>query len=135
MFDRIKGKRFERRVVDTIERELIALLGKERGEASVGLFAHAISKAQEFDDMPRDLMAQLRKTGLNIDEAAVAYLDASVTACKRTRKRAGRLSAELEAIISDMESGIDHMFLAKPSARILPRNGKVGDSLSEFAER
>ncbi len=133
MFDLIRGKIFEKKVVDKIQLELISLLGKERGEASFGLFAIAITKAQDHDHMPRDMIRRLRKSGLNVNDAAISYLDASVTACKRTRNKGGNFSADLDAIVADMERGIDHMFLANPSVKILPRNGHVGDSMSEFA--
>lgn len=133
MFGRIKEKYFEKQVLNTIQRELINLLGKERGEESIGMFATAILNSQEHDNMPRDLLAQLRKSGLNVNEVAVAYLDAAVTACKRVLQKAGGSSPDIDAVIADMERGIDHMFLAKPSTRILPRNGKVGKGLSEFA--
>lgn len=96
------------------------------------MFAMAILKAQEFDDMPRDLLTSFRNAGLSVTEAAVAYLDASVTACKRVRGKAGQSSPDIDAAIAGMEEGIDHMFLAKPSTRIVPRNGKVGATLDIF---
>ena len=134
MFDRLRGKFYDKQVLEIIEQELVSLLGKKRGEECTGMFAMAILKAQEFDRLPTDMLSTFRKEGLSVREAAMAYLDASVTAIKRVLHKAGRSSADIDAVISGMESAIDHLFLTGPSMRILPRNGSAGENLADFGE-
>ncbi len=130
MLDRFRGKLYNKRALDLIETGLTSALGEERGHECLGMFAAAISKAQEYGEVPVDLTEQFRKGGLTVQEAALSCLDASITAVKRLLAQTGS-SADIDAVVADMEAGIDHMFLANPG-RILPRNGNAGPTMEQF---
>jgi hypothetical protein len=62
-----------------------------------------------------------RKSGLSIDDAALSFLDGTITTLKKLAAR--RPSPESDRAISLMESVVDGVMFKRPG-RILPRNGR-----------
>jgi len=131
MIDHFKRRRFEHGVLQRVEQDLLEIHGRELGGDCIGFFVTGIQKAQELDGFPKDYVDQLRKRGVAEPDAALAFLDASVTALKRLLD--GKDGTEdVERIIAAMENAIDNIFL-RNQGMIVPRNGTAGPMMDGFA--
>ena len=130
MLDFLKTRAFEKKVVSTVVNYLTELHGKEAGGECAGMFATAILKSKEVGDFPQDFLERLRKDGFSIDDAALSYLDASVSVIKKVLK--SESSPDIELVVSRMEKAIDDFFLMKRT-RVVPRNGSAGPKMAEFS--
>lgn len=132
MFDFFRKRLFQRDVIETIKERLLTIHGEEIGGECIGAFATAIINAQRIGDMPKDLLDQLRKSGLSVSDAATAFFDASITAIKRAIG-GKEISADIQRLIGNMESALDRMFLDNPGI-VVPRNGAAGPALEEWTK-
>lgn len=130
MFEFFRKRLFQSDVIETIKSQLLVIHGEEMGGECVGAFATAILNAQQIGDMPKDLLDQLRESGLSVSDAAIAFFDASITAIKRAT-RDQEIPADIQRLIANMESALDRMFLKNPG-KIAPRNGAAGPALKEW---
>jgi hypothetical protein len=132
MISFLKRRVYERDVLRRIENDLMEIHGRELGGECLGMFATTILKAQELDGFPKDYANQLRERGVSEPDAALAMLDASITALKRMTSGVD-LGDEITRVVEAMEGAVDKIF-ARNQGMIVPRNGKFGPMMDGFAK-
>jgi hypothetical protein len=123
----IKTRMFRGKVLLRLERQLIAILGKKDGEEALGAFATTILNS----DIPKEFLEQLRLRNVTVEDASLAYFDASITAMKRVLPES--VDPEVLRLIERMELGLDKMFLSNPGL-VVPRNGSAGPMMADFTK-
>ena len=106
---------------------MILHLDKKDGGEATGAFATTALKS----DIGPYFLERLRRSGLSVTDAAIAYFDAAITAMKKASP--AKADGDLTRLLSNMEMGLDRMFLANPG-KVVPRNGKAGPRLAEFTD-
>ena len=132
MIEHFKRRRFEKAVLRKVESDLIEFHGQELGGECLGFCVTGILKAREIDGFPENYIDQLRKRGFTEADAALGFLDSSITALKRLLPPEG-LSGDVARIIGAMERAVDHVFAAN-QGMLVPRNGAFGPMMDGFAK-
>lgn len=132
MLSWLAEKSYARQVRNKIYSELSDLHGPSVARDCELVAEQAVRTAQKLDGFPRDMLSRYRRAGLSVSDAALAYLDSSVTAIKRLSLCIERPASVHEAL-AHMEPALDRMFLKNPG-KIVPNNGSMAEHLSDFTK-
>ena len=123
----IKARIYREKVFKRMETQLTSALGEDHGQEAFSAFATIILNS----DIPKDLLEQLRKRKFTVEDAAVAYFDASISAMKKVLPKPA--SQDVTDMMARMETGLDKMFLDCPGM-VVPRNGSAGPMMADFTK-
>lgn len=128
MLNFFRGRIFGGKVLKALEANLRSILGDTDAEECLGAFATVTLNS----DIPKDFVENMRLRGFSVNDTALAYFDASVTALKKVQPSTG-FDPDVDALLRRMERAIDHMFLDF-KGMIVPRNGTAGPKMAEFTK-
>jgi hypothetical protein len=132
MIGSYQKRKFEADVLETFEKRLLEIHGLEFGGECAGCCATVILNAREYGQIPEDLIDEYRKSGLSVDEAALAFVDLSISLMKRFAPNALE-EPEVIRVLEGLEKAVDKMFLDKPGM-IVPENGTAGPLMHPFTK-
>ncbi len=128
-----KNRIFRGKVLLRIEELCLNILGKDDGEYAMALFAMQTRNLVEWGKLNMSaIMAEYRRSRHSIDEAAVLFIDGTVTQLKQTRDGKDLLAEDIDSLnrgITLLEKVVDKaIFQSMGKIGILPRNGKFAQS-------
>ena len=125
-------RKFESDILETFQRRLVEIHGSDFGGECAGCCATVILNARDYGEIPPDLIDEYRKSGLSVEEAALAFVDLSITLMKRFAPNALE-DPDVIRVVQGLEKAVDKMFLDRPGM-IVPENGTAGPMMHPFTK-
>lgn len=124
-----RDSRYAKKVINRVYTLLSEFLdGTDRVECAVFFRTFDEFAGENLQIDAKAICKAYRKHGLSIDDAALSYIDGTVSAIKKLPSYGSK--KPLNKAVEQLETVIDGVMLKRPG-RIAPRNGRFGDAMED----